>query len=105
MDKFFDLNFYQVLMCLVILASIIGGWFGLKTWVKMKILALETSLAALKCEVEKNKELANRSLDKHQDDNKSTFDAMRKENREDHGKIFDKLDQLQMSLIKGGKAE
>ncbi|MBV5348912.1 hypothetical protein JZU61_04550 [bacterium] len=68
----------------------------LKVWIQSQtdIAKVQTQIMNLQ---ERNTDTKN-DLEKHKVDDQIRYEQMRRENREDHGKLFDKIDDLKKAL-------
>lgn len=80
------MNFYEILMCLAIFASIIGAYWKLQ--INMKELMKD--IEQLKMENERAKE----DLESHKLENRNELNTFIKQNNQAHDKIDTKLDKI-----------
>jgi uncharacterized protein (DUF342 family) len=80
------MNFYEILMCLAIFASIIGAYWKLK----LEMAKVQKDIEQLKMENETAKE----NLEIHKHENRSELNTFIAQNNQAHDKIDLKLDKI-----------
>jgi hypothetical protein len=85
----------EIIMAVI---AIIGLVFGIvKVWIQSQtdIAQIKVQLTAISDRLTKS----DNDLKTHKDEDNVRYEQMRKENREDHGKLFEKIDKLIESKV------
>lgn len=75
-----------VLTTIGLVLGILKVWIGSQT----ELAKVQTQIISIKEQQSKTES----DLKQHKEDDNLRYEQMRKENREDHGKLFDKIDSL-----------